>query len=113
MTFIEESLKFMIMGFFKRCRIITQILVSIKERFATDTRESIFSEALSHNLRWCFVTIQTCIKKGDEDREYIGDDGFEEGFAPKQGRQVLNKLNVFRRITDTIVTSLDAFITKG
>ena len=66
MTFVEESLKFMIMGFFKRCRIITQILVSIKERFAADTRESIFSEALAHNIRWCFITIQTCIKKGDD-----------------------------------------------
>ncbi len=86
MSFIEESLKFMIMGFFKRCRIITQILVSIKERFATDTRESIFSEALAYNLRWCFVTIQTCIKKGDEDREFGGEFDEEGMELPKRGR---------------------------
>ena len=74
MKFIEECLKFMIMGFFKRCRIITQILVNIKDKCIPDTKDAIFSEAISHNLKWCFITIQTCIKKGDEDLLNHGDE---------------------------------------
>ena len=65
MTFIEESLKFIIMGFFKRCRIITQILIAIREdAIIPDTRESIMLEFLANNLRWCFMTIRACIEKG-------------------------------------------------
>lgn len=42
MTFIEESLKFITMGFFKRCRIITMLLSAIQDVSVEDSRESIF-----------------------------------------------------------------------
>ena len=61
--FIKESLKFILFGFFKRCRIITQILVNIKKNFQNDSKESIFAEMLSSNMRWVFLTIRTCIEK--------------------------------------------------
>ena len=112
MKFIEECLKFMIMGFFKRCRIITQILVNIKDKCTPDTKDAIFSEALSHHLKWCFITIQTCIKKGDEDREIHFEDEFEQE-GTRRSQQVLQKLAVFRTITDSIVSSLDPFVSKS
>ena len=63
MLFIKESLKFILFGFFKRCRIISQILYNIKKNFQNDSKESIFAEMLSSNMRWVFLTIRTCIEK--------------------------------------------------
>ena len=63
MLFIKESLKFILFGFFKRCRIISQILYNIKKTFQNDSKESIFAEMLSSNMRWVFLTIRTCIEK--------------------------------------------------
>ena len=81
MTFIKESLKFMMMGFFKRCRIMTQILVNMKEKLFPDTREKIFSDYIAHNLRWCFVTIQTTIEAGCEDRDQFKGDYSDDDSA--------------------------------
>ena len=64
MIFIEESLRFITMGFFKRCRIITALLEAMRDVILDDSRESIFLGFLANNLRWCFMTIQICIEKG-------------------------------------------------
>ena len=66
MLYIKESIKFLLFGFFKRCRIVSQILQNIKKNFQNDSKESIFAEMLSSNLRWVFLTIRTCIEKVDE-----------------------------------------------
>jgi hypothetical protein len=66
LLFIKESLKFILFGFFKRCRIITHILLNIKKNFQNDSKESIFADMLSSNMRWVFLTIRTCIDKVSE-----------------------------------------------
>lgn len=66
LLFIKESLKFILFGFFKRCRIITHILLNIKKNFQNDSKESIFADMLSSNMRWVFLTIRTCIEKVSE-----------------------------------------------
>ena len=110
MCFIEESLRFIIMGFFKRCRIITTLLEAIKrDVILDDSRESIFFGFLANNLRWCFMTIQICIEKGGTGKSLEQE---EDMFSPfmtnlKQNEgQVLNKLDVFKHITDQVVSGL-------
>ena len=66
MLFVKESLRFILFSFFKRCRIITQILSNIKKNFQHDSKESIFADMLSSNLRWVFLTIRTCIEKVEQ-----------------------------------------------
>ena len=78
MAFIEESLKFIIMGFFKRCRIITQILIAIKDNIIPETRESIMLEFISNNFRWCFMTVRACIEKGGSSNQIIDDEASGE-----------------------------------
>ena len=63
MLFIKESLKFILLSFFKRSWIILKILNDIKKNFQNDSKESIFAEMLSSNMRWVFLTIKTCIDK--------------------------------------------------
>jgi|ERR1712013_180433 len=67
-TFLQESFKFMIFGFFKRCLIIIGILIEIKKLSPADTREYIFNEALAHDLRYFFKTILLCIRKCGENQ---------------------------------------------
>ena len=78
MTYVKESLKFILFSFFKRCRLIIKILVQHKG-FRHDgsnplpgargtssqkqTRESIIADMLAQNLKWAFLTILTCIEK--------------------------------------------------
>jgi len=82
MTYVKESLRFILFSFFKRCRIIIAILVKYKESRSTDmtnetrtgpndtrsrkeTRESIIADMLAQNLKWAFLTILTCIEKSE------------------------------------------------
>lgn len=69
MTFVQESLKFVLLSFFKQCRIILRILEKFHEmrkerddsRSQQDTRESIIADMIARNLKWAFLTILTCI----------------------------------------------------
>ena len=89
MTYVKESLKFILFSFFKRCRIIIKILVSSKENTMMapspldrhrmsdghglggqkQTRESIIADMLAQNLKWAFLTIKTCIDKSEAQME--------------------------------------------
>ena len=89
MTYVKESLKFILFSFFKRCRIIIKILVGSKENTALapspldrhrmndghglggqkQTRESIIADMLAQNLKWAFLTIKTCIEKSEAQME--------------------------------------------
>ena len=72
MTFVQESLKFVLLSFFKQCRIILRILEKFHEmrkerddsKSQQDTRESIIADMIARNLKWAFLTILTCI--GDD-----------------------------------------------
>lgn len=84
MTYVKESLRFIILSFFKRCRIMIRILIKEREvknqesnnmkprtggnesfRAGKDTRESIIADMLAQNLKWAFLTILTCIEKSE------------------------------------------------
>lgn len=87
MTYVKESLKFILFSFFKRCRIIIKILVSSKGNPTApshdinrmndghglggqkQTRESIIADMLAQNLKWAFLTIKTCIDKSEAQME--------------------------------------------
>ena len=77
MTFLRESLKYILFSFLKRCRIIISLLVKIKKHFQKETNESIIAEMLASNFRWSFKTILTCIdksRKNSYDREPSNND---------------------------------------
>lgn len=80
MTYVKESLKFILFSFFKRCRLIIKILVKFKgsrqdgnnslprangTSSEKQTRESIIADMLAQNLKWAFLTILTCIEKSE------------------------------------------------
>ena len=83
MTYVKESLKFMLFSFFKRCRLIISILIQYKESRnyssheqsrrrrgkhssgSKTTRESIIADMLAQNFKWAFLTILTCIEKSE------------------------------------------------
>ena len=100
MAFIEESLKFIIMGFFKRCRIITQILIAIKDNIIPETRESIMLEFISNNFRWCFMTVRACIEKGGSSNQIIDDEASGEEQEPVKEGDLLDRLSIFGQITE-------------
>ena len=77
MTFLRESLKYILFSFLKRCRIIISLLVKIKKHFQKETNESNIAEMLASNFRWSFKTILTCIdksRKNSYDREPSNND---------------------------------------
>ena len=82
----------MVFGFFKRCLIIIEILVSIKKLSPADTREYIFNEALAHDLRYFFKTIWLCIEKCRDTHNSVKD---------------ILYMDEYRLIVTDIVNSLD------
>ena len=95
MCFMRESLKFLLVSFLKRCRIIIALLVKIKNMFQTDTRESIFVEMLASNMRWSFKTLITCIEKS---KRSVEDNASLEGRDEEM--QIMQDLFAFEYILD-------------
>ena len=75
LVFVKETLKFLLLSFFKQCRIILKILDKFHEmrrdrddqRSSHETKESILADMLARNLKWAILTILTCIPEERED----------------------------------------------
>ena len=108
MIFVKESLKFILFGFFKRCRIITEILLKIKKNFQNDSKQSIFADMLSSNMRWVFLTIRTCIDKVKDKviRSRNHQERTSELFEPHEKWPIMGDLLPFEAIIQDIIDSL-------
>jgi hypothetical protein len=66
MTYICEASKFLLLSFYKRCKIVIQLLVKIrgsaKQNYGQDevgSVEFVLSDMLIGNFKWYYLTLQT------------------------------------------------------
>ena len=79
------------------------ILLNIKKNFQNDSKESIFADMLSSNMRWVFLTIHTCIGKVsdrvDRQRGYqYNRFGNENSLIANERFPIMNDLRPFGNI---------------
>ena len=114
MVFVKETLKFLMLSFFKQCRIILKILDKFHEmrrdrddhRSQNETKESILADMLARNLKWAILTILTCIP---EEREDYGLQ-IAQQHAANTGINVMSDLVCFRPILQALQTQLHKLV---
>ena len=100
MIYVKEALKFLLLSFFKQCRIILRILEKFHEmhkdredsRSHHVTKESIVADMLARNLKWAILTILTCITEESDEMMPM-----HQG-PPNEGISVMGDLSCFRPI---------------